>query len=288
MAERSYNIFKRDPFELEINPDNVRGEITQADIDEKMYSLAEHGQLEPITVFQLTKGKAGGFRVLEGNTRTLAARQGIERKLLADDFKLDCKTADEDHTSPDGQIIYQLTNDKSRNKYSPMALAKSYMKLKREHGYTDASLAKALHVSSVHIKETLSLLSLPMELKDAITSKRISATAVKQARKTKSDSEILDVVKQSEKRKVTKRELDGTPLVDKVMELRAKKAESMDEMEQRVYVERGINPNVPDVIMVAPAPPTIDEVMEYAKKKYPTNFVERNAFVAGAKWFGGL
>lgn len=222
MADRGKNVFIRQMADLQPNTENIRGLITDSMVQEKLDSLIAHGQITNLKVYQKERGAP--FTIIEGNVRYMAAEKGMADGKLPVDWTFNCETLDKEQTGEDALILFQLATD-DHNKFSPIARAEAYAALKKLN-YSVKKIAKKLHKSEVHVKETLALLSAPIELQDAIKTGKISATLVKSERKTKSDKEITEAIRGKEK--VTKKDMPSVVLVSAPKSIQEIKAKAKD------------------------------------------------------------
>ena len=138
-----------------------RSEFDQAALEELTASVQAHGVLQPVMV----RPHGGGrFELIAGERRFRAARQAGLTRIPA--------------------VIRQMTDEESltvalieniqREDLNAMEAARGYRQLLDQFGLTQAELARQLGKSQSTVAYALSLLRLPSEMQDSISSGQIS------------------------------------------------------------------------------------------------------------------
>ncbi len=138
-----------------------RSEFDQAALEELTASVQAHGVLQPVMV----RPRGGGrFELIAGERRYRAARQAGLSRIPA--------------------VIRQMTDEESltvalieniqREDLNAMEAARGYRQLLDQFGLTQAELARQLGKSQSTVAYALSLLRLPSEMQDSISSGQLS------------------------------------------------------------------------------------------------------------------
>ena len=138
--------------EIEPNPDQPRHNV--GDLADLKASIESKGILEPILVRPLPSGK---FRIISGERRFRAA---IDAGLL----EVPCIELD----VPENEVIeIALIENLHRKDLTPFEEAEGYRALIEKHGYTHQRVAETVARSRVAVTESLSLLTIPSDLREA-------------------------------------------------------------------------------------------------------------------------
>ena len=138
-----------------------RSEFDQAALEELTASVQAHGVLQPVMV----RPRGGGrFELIAGERRFRAARQAGLSRIPA--------------------VVRQMTDEESltvalieniqREDLNAMEAARGYRQLLDQFGLTQAELARQLGKSQSTVAYALSLLRLPTEMQDSISSGQLS------------------------------------------------------------------------------------------------------------------
>ena len=143
------------------NTHQPRSEFDQAALEELTASVQAHGVLQPVMV----RPRGGGrFELIAGERRYRAARQAGLTRIPA--------------------VVRQMTDEESltvalieniqREDLNAMEAARGYRQLLDQFGLTQAELARQLGKSQSTVAYALSLLRLPSEMQDSISSGQLS------------------------------------------------------------------------------------------------------------------
>lgn len=135
---------------LQVDPGQPRKNL--GDLTELMASIKEHGLLQPIVAKSLGGDR---YQVIAGERRFTAAKRaglGIVPCII--------RTATEQNT-----IELQLVENLHRKELDPFEEAEGYRRLKEEHNYTDAEIAKRMGKSRTTITEMLGLVRIPEDIR---------------------------------------------------------------------------------------------------------------------------
>jgi len=136
------------------NPYQPRQAFEQAQLDELATSIAEHGVLQPILVSEIP----GGFQLIAGERRLRAAEMaGLER------IPALVRTADDS-----AQLAWALIENLQRSDLNALEAAAAYKRLVDEFGLSHDDVAGRVGKSRSAIANSLRLLDLAPEVKDAL------------------------------------------------------------------------------------------------------------------------
>jgi ParB family chromosome partitioning protein len=147
--------------ELRTNPRQPRTSIERGSLDDLITSIRQHGILQPLVV---TPGKSGGYELIAGERRFQAAKiLGLAT------IPVIIRKATEQQ-----QLELALVENLQRRDLNPMEEAAAYQKLIDEFNLTQERIAQRVGKSRSHIANTLRLLNLPPEVKNAILEAKIT------------------------------------------------------------------------------------------------------------------
>ena len=155
------------------DPDQPRKTFTQEDLEQLAHSLKTKGQLQPIRV-RYDEGR-GVYVILMGERRWRAAK-------MAGLGQLECVV----HDGPlaDDEIFeIQLIENAIRQDLTPIEQAQAFQKLLDKKGWSLSRLADELHMNKSTISRSLSLLTLPDDIRQAIASGQVPATVGREVAK---------------------------------------------------------------------------------------------------------
>lgn len=158
-----------DALVLMINQVEVKeqGRKTFDDLEALASDIKAVGQLQPIVVKQID---AQRYRLVAGERRFRA----IKQILKAETIRATIRRADESET--DTRFV-QLSENTQRNDYLPLELAEELADIKYGTGLTNEQLASRIRKSKGFVTKYISLLNAPDDIKQAINSGEVSATA---------------------------------------------------------------------------------------------------------------
>jgi ParB family chromosome partitioning protein len=143
------------------NPFQPRREFSESEITSLAESLKEHDMLQPILVRKMS----GGYQLIAGERRLRAARQAgwthVPARVKEADDRLVAELA----------IVENL----QRQDLNAIEKAMSFQRYIEQHGCTQDDLAQRIKVDRATIANMMRLLELPEDVKDALTSKKITA-----------------------------------------------------------------------------------------------------------------
>jgi ParB family chromosome partitioning protein len=147
---------------IDPNPQQPRKVFGHQELEDIMSSIREHGVLQPITVSR----KAGGrYELIAGERRWRAS------KMLG----LDTIPAVIRDASLDKKLVLALIENVQRQDLNAIEEAEAYQQLMDEYGFTQEDVAKQMGKARSTVANTLRLLGLPQEIRDAIGNGEVAA-----------------------------------------------------------------------------------------------------------------
>jgi ParB family chromosome partitioning protein len=137
------------------NPWQPRTHFDEQDLQELAQSIREHGVLQPVLVSQLPDGS---FQLITGERRWRAVQ-------LAG---MPTVPAMVKEATPQASLEMALVENIQRRDLNPLEEAHAYRQLLDEHGLTQDKLAQRIGKSRVAVTNTLRLLHLPEEVRQAL------------------------------------------------------------------------------------------------------------------------
>jgi len=142
------------------NPHQPRQAISEESLVELVASIREHGVIQPLVVTQI----GDDYRLIAGERRWRAAQ-------LAG---LATIPAIIKETTPQEMLELALVENLQRADLSPLEEAGAYRQLMDEFGLTQEEVAERVGKSRTAVANTIRLLRLPEDIKEALASDRIS------------------------------------------------------------------------------------------------------------------
>lgn len=147
-------IVELDINQLQSNPLQPRGVITQESLTDLVESIREQGVLQPIVVAQTP----AGYQIIAGERRWRASKlAGLERVPVVVRI-----------TTPQGMLEMAIVENVQREDLNPIEKALAYKRLIDEFGLGTNEVAKRVGKSAPAVSNTIRLLSLPDAIKDAL------------------------------------------------------------------------------------------------------------------------
>jgi ParB family chromosome partitioning protein len=142
------------------NPYQPREQFEQSQLDELAASIAEHGVLQPILVSEVS----GGYQLIAGERRLRAAQlAGLER------IPALVRSADDS-----AHLAWALIENLQRSDLNPLEEAAAYRRLIDEFSLSHDEVANRVGKSRSAVANTMRLLDLAPEVKDALLRGAIS------------------------------------------------------------------------------------------------------------------
>ena len=170
---------------IQPNPRQPRSEFAQDKLKELAESIQAHGVIQPLIV--RSSGDGERFTLIAGERRVQAARlAGLDYVPVV------LREAD------DQQLVeLALVENIQRDDLSPLESAEAYLQLHEEFGLSHKVIAERVGKSRVAITNTIGLLDLSKEVKEALASGHISeghARALKTLNTAKAQSAALQSI----------------------------------------------------------------------------------------------
>ena len=146
--------------QLQSNPLQPRGVITQESLVDLVESIREQGILEPLVIAETP----AGYQIIAGERRWRAA------KVLG----LPTIPAIIKRTTPQGMLEMAIVENVQREDLNPIEKALAYKRLIDEFGLGTNEVARRVGKSAPAVSNTMRLLSLPDAIKDALVANVIS------------------------------------------------------------------------------------------------------------------
>jgi len=142
------------------NPHQPRQVMKEDKLRELADSIKEHGVIQPIVVTQVD----GEYRIIAGERRWRASK-------LAGLTHVPVFVKE---TTPQQMLELAIVENIQRADLNPLEEAQAYAQLMEEFGLTQEVVAQKVGKSRTSVANTLRLLKLPDELKDALTAEEIT------------------------------------------------------------------------------------------------------------------
>lgn len=146
---------------IQPNPWQPRTDFDEAELDELAQSIREHGVLQPVLVSEKTDGT---FQLITGERRWRA----VKRAGMA------TVPAMVKEVTPQASLELALVENIQRRDLNPLEEAAAFRALLDEHGLTQEQLGQRIGKSRVAITNTLRLLHLPEEVREALANGSIT------------------------------------------------------------------------------------------------------------------
>ncbi len=140
--------------QLQPNPLQSRGVISQESLNDLVNSIKEHGVLEPLVVARTP----AGYQIIAGERRWRAAKiAGLQKVPVV--IK---------ETTSKGMLELAIVENVQREDLNPIERAQAFKRLMDEFGLQISEIAKRIGKSDGYVSNTLRLLSLPDAIKDGL------------------------------------------------------------------------------------------------------------------------
>lgn len=183
--------------EVSPDPNQPRKQFNEAELNELASSIKEHGILQPLLVAEKSDG---GYMIIAGERRYRAAKQAglsvvpVIVKQMAEEKKLEVA----------------LIENIQRQDLNPIEEAFAYKRLAEEFGMTQQQIADKVGKSRPVIANTIRLLELPEEVREALMAGKISAGQARALLSIEKKEQQLELLASMLGQKITVRELERT------------------------------------------------------------------------------
>lgn len=163
---------------IDPNPHQPRQHFDHSQLEELIASIQTHGVIQPIVV---TPKEGGRYELVAGERRLRASKiAGLET------IPALVRTATEQQ-----KLELALIENVVRQDLNPLEEAEAYLQLQNEFNLTQEDLAKRTGKSRPQVANTIRLLQLPQEIKDALRQGKISSSNARTLLSLPSDEERL-------------------------------------------------------------------------------------------------
>jgi ParB/RepB/Spo0J family partition protein len=145
----------------------AQGRTTFKELEELAEDIKSVGQLQPVVVKQVD---AQRYRLVAGERRFRAISQVLKQEKI----RATIRRVEESET--DTRFV-QISENTQRDDYLPLELAAELASLKTETGFTIEQIASRIGKSKGFVSKYINLLNAPDDIKQAIESGAVSATA---------------------------------------------------------------------------------------------------------------
>lgn len=139
-----------------------RRPIAEGDLGDLAATIKAQGLLQPVMV---RRGAGGGYELIAGERRWRAARQAGLRRIPA--VLRDATEAE--------MLELALVENLQRKDLTPLETASAYQRLMKEFRLSQKEVAERVGQGRASIANVVRLLSLPLEVKDALAAEKITA-----------------------------------------------------------------------------------------------------------------
>ncbi|MFH1291823.1 MAG: ParB/RepB/Spo0J family partition protein [bacterium] len=177
------------------NPDQPRKYFNPRELDELATSIKEHGVLQPVLVSEKIDG---GYELISGERRWRASQIAglleipVVIKKLADQQKLEVA----------------LIENIQREDLTPLEEAFAYSRLSEEFGLSQQEISAKVGKTPSTISNSIRLLGLPEEIKEALTEKKISMGQARALLGLKDKQQQLEMLSSLMGKSITVREVE--------------------------------------------------------------------------------
>lgn len=181
--------------EIRSNPYQPRKHFDQEALEELADSIRENGVMQPIII---RKSSAKGYELVAGERRHKASKIAGLDKIPAIIRDL----------NEEFMIKYAILENLQREDLTPLEEADAYKLMMDKLGLTQEKVADALGKSRSHVANHLRLRSLPEEVKDLVSEKKLSMGQARTLRSLSDDNEIVKLARKAVKEELTVRQLE--------------------------------------------------------------------------------
>lgn len=206
------------------NPFQPRKEFKEEEIDSLAESIKKYGLLQPIIVSKTDKktdsGMTAEYQIIAGERRWRASKRAGLKQIPA---IIKEKTNEE-------KLELALIENVQRKDLNPIDKAMAFKQLKEEFGLLDKEIAQMVGSSREAVTNTLRLLALPEEIKNAVREEKISEGHARALLGVKDEKEMKVLFEEMLKNNYSVRDV----------ERKAKEKRSPQEMVNKEFLEKKI------------------------------------------------
>lgn len=149
--------------DIQINPYQPRRAFDEAEMQELVDSIDEHGILQPLVVRRVAPNR---YELIAGERRLRAAKQLKWEKVPC---VVKVEVAGQEKT-----LVYALIENLQREDLNPLEEALAYERLNKEFGMTHEEIGEAMGSSRVRITNAMRVLQLPAEIQRGLAEGKIT------------------------------------------------------------------------------------------------------------------
>ncbi len=169
------NVFYVEVAKIEANPDQPRQDFDNDSLKELASSIRKYGVLQPLLVSKVetlsVKGIDVSYNLIAGERRLRAAKMaGLPHVpvIIRDDFR---------HERD--RLEVALIENVQREDLNPLEEADAYLRLSKEFSLTQKEIAEKVGKSREVVANTIRLLNLPQDIKDALRAGKIARASAR-------------------------------------------------------------------------------------------------------------
>ncbi len=169
------NVFYVEVSKIEANPDQPRQDFDSDALKELSSSIRKYGVLQPLLVSKIetpsAKGMDVSYRLIAGERRLRASRMaGLPHVpvIIRDDFR---------HERD--RLEVALIENVQREDLNPLEEAEAYLRLSKDFSLTQKEIAEKVGKSREVVANTIRLLNLPQDIKDALRAGKIARASAR-------------------------------------------------------------------------------------------------------------
>jgi ParB family chromosome partitioning protein len=181
--------------DVEPDEDQPRKSFDPDALAELADSIAEHGVIQPLTV----RRRSGRYVIIAGERRWRAAREAGLAKIPAVVIDADDRTA----------AILGLVENLQREDLDPMEEASGFAALMDRFGFTQEQCAERVGKSRPAVANSLRLLGLPAEVKELVSSGKLSAGHARALLGLSGDAAMIKLAKEAVSRGLSVRQVEA-------------------------------------------------------------------------------
>jgi ParB family chromosome partitioning protein len=186
------NVFFIEIHKIKPNPNQPRREFDKDGLRELAASIKKHGILQPLLVSKIEtetdRGLDVTYELIAGERRLRAAKMAglsLVPAIVKDNF-------DENRLKLEASLVENL----QREDLNPLEEAEAYAKLASEFGLTQKEIAEKVAKSREVVANTMRILSLPPEVKEALRTGKITRTHARTLLAFKDETKQREMFKQ--------------------------------------------------------------------------------------------
>lgn len=149
--------------DIQINPLQPRRAFDEAEMQELIDSIDEHGILQPLVVRRVATNR---YELIAGERRLRAAKHLKWEKVP-------CVVKTE-VAGTEKSLVYALIENLQREDLNPLEEALAYERLNKEFGMTHEEIGQVMGTSRVRITNTMRVLQLPAEIQRGLAERKIT------------------------------------------------------------------------------------------------------------------